>query len=260
VFNSNVRGVLIVGSTGIIDGLTIDKTNSTSMLIRGSTVRMEGDLSFSNSQEGCLVLDSLTSIFSKIGNFTARDCVMGILIQNDSTVEAPFATFNISHNSFAGMLLYTHATITYGGSIVVKNNGKAGIWVDDDSSISPLANIAAGSSMTFENNGEAGLEVTQGSFAEVANIAANTGSNYGILVDDGRLRIRHSKVSGNKTADVRLQFGARGTFGQGSEIATLSCDGTHLIRGSKAPTCVTDEVKTKPTSDTKSGADKAEKK
>jgi hypothetical protein len=255
VFNSSVRGVSIQGSAGIIDGLTIDKTNSTSMLIRGSTIRMEGDLTFSNSLEGCLVLDSVTSVFSKIGNFVARDCVMGVLIQNNSTVEAPFATWTLNHNSFAGMLLYTHGTLTYGGSIVAKNNAKYGIWADDASSISPLANIVSGSSMTFENNGEAGVQATQGSYAELANVTANTGSKYGVLVDDARLRVRHAKMSGNTAGDIRLQFGGRVTFGPGAEVATMTCDGTEMVRGAKALQCTKDEPKPKATTD-KSGQQK----
>jgi hypothetical protein len=249
VFNAAVRGMAIIGSSAIVDGLTIDKTGSTSILVRGSTVRMEGELTFSNTIEGCLVLDSLAGIFSKIGTFTARDCGIGVLIQSNSTLEAPFATFNLNHNSFAGMMILTHGTFTYGGSLAVKNNTRAGIWVDDASSISPLANIVAGSTVTLENNGEAGVQVTQGSLAELANIKTNTGSEYGILVDDGRLRIRHSKIAGNQKADVRLQFGGRATFGQAAEIGSVTCDGTSQLRGTKA-SCVADDAKTKPTSDT----------
>lgn len=253
VLNNQTRGLLVLGSQGIIDGLTVDKTNSTSMLIRGSTVRLEGELTFSNSGEGCLVIDSGASVFSKIGNFTARDCVMGILIQANSTVEAPFATFNLHKNSFAGLLMLTHGTLLYGGSIVAKNNSR-GIWLDDASSISPLANIVAGSSVTLENNGEAGVEVTQGSFAELANVTVNTGSTYGVMVDDGRLRLRNSKVSGNTKADVRVQFGGHATIAKTAEIGTLSCDATALVRGPKA--CTTDDAKPKPTTTSNGGTDK----
>lgn len=239
VANAAIRGVLYTGATGIVDGLAIDKTGSTSMLIRGSTVQMEGELTFSNSPEGCLVLDSLASVFSKVGSFTARDCGMGILIQTNSTLEAPFASFTLNRNSFAGLLMLTHATFTYGGSIVVRSNSR-GIWADDASSLSPLANITSGSSVTLENNGEVGVQVTQGSLVELANVAANTGATYGILVDDARLRMRNSKVTGNKKADVRVQFGGHATFGKAAEIGVLSCDGTELVRGTKTP-CTKDE-------------------
>jgi hypothetical protein len=247
VFNSRVRGVLVLEATALIDGLMIDKTGSTSMLFRGSSVRMEGELSFSNSPEGCLVIDSGSSVFSKIGTFTARDCGAGIIVQTNSMLEAPFATFTLNHNSFVGLLIVTHGTLTFGGSIVAKNNTRAGIMVDDASSISPLSNIASGSSVTLENNGEAGVEVAQGSLAELSNVKSNTGSAYGIRVDDGRLRIGRSNISGNSRADIRLQFGAHATFLEGTVVGTLACDGTELLRGNKTPCTADPKPAIKPT-------------
>lgn len=240
VLNAGIRGVLFYNSVGLIDGLSIDKTGSTSMLIRGSDVRMEGELSFSNSLEGCLVIDTGTGVFSKIGRFTARDCAIGILVQQNASLNAPFANFNVHHNTFAGLVIATQSNMAYGGAIVAKNNAKSGIWVDDGSSISPLSNIVSGSSVVLENNGDAGISVTQGSLAELANVTTNTGSKYGLLIDDARLRIGNSKFSGNQKADVRLQFGGKATFLNNVDIAVVSCDATALIRGSKA-TCTRDE-------------------
>ena len=64
---------------------------------------------------------------------------------------------------------------------------------------------------------------------------ANTGSTYGIRIDDSRLRIGRSNVAGNSKADIRLQFGARATFLDGATVGTLTCDGTELVRGNKTP-------------------------
>lgn len=247
VLNSRVRGVLVLDAVALVDGLTIDKTGSTSMLVRGSDVRMEGEVSFSNSPEGCLVVDSASSVFSKVGTFTARDCGAGIIVQTNSALEAPFASFTLNHNSFAGLLVATHASFTFGGSIVARNNTRTGIWVDDQSSISPLSNIASGSSLTLENNGQAGVDVTHGSFAELTNVKSLTGSAYGIRVDDGRLKLGRANISGNKTADVRLQFGSRATLADGTVVGTLTCDGTELLRGSKTPCTVDPKPGTKPT-------------
>ncbi len=252
VFNSTIRGVMIFNAVGLIDGLTVDKTGSTSLLVRSSGVRLEGELTFSNTVEGCLVIDGVSSVFSKSGVITARDCAAGVLIQSNSTFQAPFATLNLSHNSFAGLMLLTQGTFSYGGAVVAKNNTQAGIFVDDGSSFSPFTNIVGGSALTLENNGTAGLWVKLGAFAELVNVASNSGSKYGVLVDDGRLRIAHSKIADNKTADVRLQFGARATFADGAVVGTLSCDGTELVRGSKTP-CTTDDVKLKPTTGKPSG-------
>jgi hypothetical protein len=235
VFNSSVRGVEIFNSAALIEGLTVDKTVSTSILIRGSEVRIEGDLTFSNTIEGCLVIDGVSSVFSKNGIINARDCAGGLLVQNNSTFQAPFATFNLNHNTYAGLALISQGTLSFGGTIVAKNNGKAGIFVDDGSSFSPFSNLAGSSSVTLEDDGQAGISVMRGSLAELANVVSNKGSIYGVLVDEGSVRIGHSKIADNKKADVRLQFGSHATFLDGAVVGTLSCDGTELVRGSKTP-------------------------
>jgi hypothetical protein len=239
VFNSSVRGVLVFNSAALIEGLTVDKTISTSVLVRGSDVRIEGDLTFSNTIEGCLVIDGVSSVFSKSGVINARDCAGGVLIQNNSSFQAPFATFNLNHNSYAGLTLISQGTLSFGGSIVAKNNGKAGIYIDDGSSFSPFLNLTGSSSLTLENNGYAGVSVMRGSVAELANVVSNTGSTFGVYVDDGTVHIGRGKIADNKTADVRLQFGARATFLEGAEVGTLSCDGTERSRGPK-PACTAD--------------------
>jgi hypothetical protein len=244
VFNSSVRGVEIFNSAALIEGLTVDKTISTSVLVRGSDVRIEGELTFSHTIEGCLVIDGVSSVFSKSGIINARDCAGGVLIQNNSSFQAPFATFNLNHNTYAGLTLISQGTLSYGGSIVAKNNGKAGIYIDDGSSFSPFLNLVGSSSLTLENNGYAGISVLRGSIAELANVASNTGSTFGVYVDDGTVHIGKGKISDNKTADVRLQFGARATFLEGAVVGTVSCDGSELARGDR-PTCTADP---KPTS------------
>jgi hypothetical protein len=235
VFNSAVRGVEVFNAVGLIEGLTVDKTTSTSLLIRGAQVRLEGELTFSNTVEGCLLIDGVSSVFSKSGVITARDCAAGVLIQSNSTFQAPFASFNLNHNSFAGMMLITQGTLSYGGPIVAKNNTQSGIFVDDGSSFAPFTNIMGGSSITLENNGTAGVYVRGGSFAELANVAVNTGSNYGVLVEDSRLKMSRTKIADNKKADVRLQVGARAQFLEGATFGSFSCDGTEIVRGSKTP-------------------------
>jgi hypothetical protein len=239
VFNSSIRGVEVFNAVALLDGLTIDQTGSTSVLIRGSQVRVEGELTFSNTIEGCLVIDGASSVFSKSGVINARDCAGGVLVQNNSTFQAPFATFNLNHNSYAGLVLISQGTISFGGSIVAKNNGLAGIFVDDGSSFSPFINLVGGSTLTLEDNGQAGITVRRGSSAELTNVVSNKGSVYGVHVDEGSVRIGRSKITDNKTADVRLQFGARATFLDGSVFGTLSCDGSELVRGAKTP-CVPD--------------------
>ena len=233
VFNSSIRGVMVFNAVALLDGLTIDQTGSTSVLIRGSQVRVEGELTFSNTIEGCLVIDGASSVFSKSGVINARDCAGGVLVQNNSTFQAPFATFNLNHNSYAGLVLISQGTISFGGSIVAKNNGLAGIFVDDASSFSPFINLVGGSSITLADNGQAGISVRRGSSAELTNIVSNQGSTYGVHVDEASVRIGRSKISDNKTADVRLQFGARATFLDGAVVGTLSCDGSELVRGAK---------------------------
>lgn len=249
VLNSSVRGVMIYNSTGLIDGLTVDKTISTSLLIRGSQARLEGEMTFSHTVEGCLLIDGVSSVFSKSANISARDCSAGVLIQSNSTFQAPFATFTLNHNSFAGLMLLTQGTLSFGGSITAKNNTQAGVFVDDGSSFAPFTNISGGSALTLENNGMAGVFVRGGSFAELANVASNTGATFGVFVEDARLQIGRSNVSGNQKADIRLQHGARATFLKGATYATLSCDGTELVRGNETP-CVKEEMKptAKPTS------------
>ena len=235
VFNSSVRGIGIINSTALIEGLTVDKTVSTSVLIRGSDARMEGELTFSNTIEGCLVIDGVSSVFTKSGVINARDCAGGILIQNNSSLQAPFATLTLNANSYAGLALVSQGTLSFGGAIVAKNNGKTGIFVDDGSSFSPFTNLIGTSSITLENNGQAGITVLRGSIAELANVAANTGSLYGVYVDEASVRIGRSKIADNTKADVRLQFGARASFLEGVAVGTLSCDGSALVRGSKTP-------------------------
>ncbi len=248
VFNSSVRGVEFYNSTGLVDGLTVDKTISTSMLIRASQVRLEGDLTFSTTVEGCLTIDNAASVFSKNGNFSARDCAAGILLQSNSNFYAPFATFNLNHNSSTGLMILTHGTFSYGGTLIAKNNVQTGIHVDDESSFAPFTNISGESSLTLENNGLAGISVVRGSYAELANVTAITGADYGVLVDDSRLRIGKSKISDNKKADVRLTFGAHAVFLEGASVGTLVCDGTELVKGNKTIPCTPDPKATpKPT-------------
>ena len=247
VFNSAIRGVMYYNAVGLIEGLTVDKTGSTSLLIRGSGVRLEGEQTFSNTLEGCVTIDGVSSVFSKSGVITTRDCGIGVLIQSNSTFQAPFATFNLNHNAFAGMMLSTQGTLSFGGTIVAKNNTRFGIFVDDGSSFSPFTNIVSGAALTLENNGTAGVYVRGGSFAELISVGSNTGSNFGVLVEDGRLRIGKSKISDNKTADLRLVVGSRALFLDGTVVGTFTCDGTELVRGPKAPTCTPDDPKGKPT-------------
>lgn len=233
VFNSGIRGVMVFDSTAIIDGLSVDQTVSTSLLVRGSDVRLEGQLSFSNTVEGCVVVDGASSVFSKNSMFAARDCAAGLIVQNNSTFQAPFATFNLSANRLAGLMLLTHGTFSYGGSIVARNNGKAGIYLDDVSSFAPFSNITSGSTVTLENNGSAGLVLKGASLGELANVVANSGSKYGVLVDSSMLRIHDSKVTDNTTADIHAVFGSRLVFGDGATIGTFTCDGTQQVRGGK---------------------------
>ncbi len=257
VFNSAIRGVMYFNAVGLVEGLTVDKTGSTSLLIRGSGVRLEGELTFSNTLEGCVTIDGVSSVFSKSGVITTRDCGIGVLIQSNSTFQAPFATFNLNHNAFAGMMLSTQGTLSFGGAIVAKNNARFGIFVDDGSSFSPFTNIMSGAALTLENNGTAGVYVRGGSYAELISVASNSGSNFGVLVEDARLQIGRSKISDNKTADVRLVFGSRAMFFDGTVVGTFTCDGSELVRSSKAPTptCIPDDPKSKPTttSSTKPG-------
>ncbi len=256
VFNSSIRGVLVFNSTAIIEGLTVDKTASTSILVRGSDVRMEGDLTFGHTIEGCMVVDGASSVFSKSGVFTARDCAAGLVVQNNSAMQAPFATFNLNHNSVAGLMVLTHGTFSYGGTFSAKNNVQAGIYLDDASSFAPFTNIQSGSTVTLENNGNAGVYVAGGSLAELANVTGNSGSNFGVLADAGIVRIRNSKVSDNKTADIRLVFGSRALIGDGASFGSLTCDGTQLMRG-KTTTCTVDnKAASKPADATKPGDSK----
>ena len=252
VANASIRGVLYLHSVGIIDGLTVEKTGSTSILVRGSNVQMEGELTFLNTIEGCVVIDNVSSVFSKGGALTARNCAVGIVVQSNSNFYAPFANFTLNANSFAGLMLLTQGTFSYGGTVTAKNNTRAGILIEDGSSFSPFTNISSGAALTLENNGRAGVMVRGGSFAELANVAANTGSTYGVLVEDARLQVARAKIVANTTADIRLQFGARATLLEGAEYGSLSCDGTELLRGAKAP-CTKEAAKPKPTASKSSG-------
>jgi len=243
VFNSSVRGLLIFNSAALIDGLTVDKTVSTSILIRGSHARIEGDMTLSNTIEGCLVVDSASNVFSKSGTINARDCLAGILVQSNSSFEGPFGTLNLNHNNFAGIALMTHGTFSYGGAITAKNNIQAGIFADEGSVYSPFTNLVDTSTLTLENNGYANVYVTRGSIVELSNVTANTGANYGVWADTGILRIGHSKINGNKKADIRLQFGSNATFLAGTTVGSVSCDGSELIRGSAQVCTVHDAAK-----------------
>ncbi len=233
VFNSSVRGILIFNSAALIEGLTVDKTVSTSILVRGSHVRIEGEVNFSNTIEGCMVVDAASSVFSKSAVITARECMAGLLVQSNSTFQGPFGTLNLNHNTFAGLALITQGTFAYGGSINAKNNAQAGIFVDDGSSYSPFSNLIGSSTITLANNGYANVYVARRSGVELANVLSNTGSTYGVWVDDSSVKISHAKISENKTADVRLQFGSHATFLEGATVGTLSCDGSQIVRGSK---------------------------
>jgi hypothetical protein len=243
VFNSSVRGVEVFNSAALIEGLTVDKTISTSVLIRGADVRIEGELAFSNTIEGCLVIDGASSVFSKSGVFTARDCAMGILVQNNSTFQAPFATFTLNHNTHAGLVLLSQGTFSFGGSVVAKNNSVAGIFVDEGSSFSAFTNLVGSSAITLEDNGQAGVSSLRGSTVELSNVVVNKGAIFGVYVDEASVRIGHSKISDNKKADVRLQFGARATLLDGVDVGVLSCDGTELLRGAKT-SCTPDAKQT----------------
>ncbi len=241
VFNAGIRGIEIFNSVAIIEGLTVDKTGSTSILIRGSQARLEGELTFGHTLEGCVVVDGVSSVFSKSGVLTARDCAAGLIVENNSSFQAPFATFNLNHNTVAGLMLFTNGTFSYGGSIIAKNNTQAGIYLDEAATFAPFSNILSGSTVTLENNGQAGVYVTGGSLAELANVTSISGSTYGLLVDNGSVKIHHSKITDNKTADVRLSFGSRAIFGDEVTLGTFTCDGTQLVRGAKTP-CAQDSV------------------
>ncbi len=241
IYNSSVRGLMVFNSAALVEGLAIDKTVSTSVLVRGSHVRLEGTLDFSNTIEGCLVIDGASSVFSKSAIINARDCLAGVIVQSNSNFQIPFGTLNLNHNTWAGLALISHGTFSFGGTLVAKNNTQAGIFVDDASSFAPFSNLIGSTKITLANNGVAGVYVTRGSTVELANIESNTGAVHGVLVDASILRIGRSKIGENKTSDVRLQFGSRASFLEGVEVGTVSCDGTQLLRGAKA--ACSDEAK-----------------
>lgn len=238
VFNSGIRGVMVFNSTAIIEGLSVDKTVSTSILIRGAQVRLEGELNFSNTIESCVVIDGVSSVFSKNGVLTARDCGAGMIVQNNSTFQAPFATFNLSANQFAGLMVVTQGTFSYGGTIVARNNTKAGIFVDDLASFAPFSNIGNGSTVTLDKN-TVGVYVGNGSVAELGNLTATGSGMFGVMVDNATLRAHHTKVSESKGADVRLSTGATASFGEAVSYGTFTCDGSQRVKGASTP-CTAD--------------------
>src|SRR5262249_2730219 len=129
----------------------------------------------------------------------------------------------------------SQGTFSFGGSVIAKNNSVAGIFVDEGSSFSAFTNLVGSSAITLEDNGQAGVSSLRGSTVELANVVVNKGAIFGVFVDEGSVRIGRSKIADNKKADVRLQFGARATFLDGVDVGVLSCDGSELLRGAKAP-------------------------
>jgi hypothetical protein len=110
IFNSSVRGVEIFNSAALIEGLTIDKTVSTSVLVRGSDVRLEGELTFSTRMPGRRHRASAER---------RHHCphAWGVCRQ---LVQAPLHLPSI--NTHAGLVLVSQGA-SFGGSIVAKNNG-----------------------------------------------------------------------------------------------------------------------------------------
>jgi hypothetical protein len=192
-----------------------------------------------------------------IRNTTMQDNAdEGLQVSNNAMAELLNCTFQ--RNAEWGLAVFDSSSVTFHGTIVSTNNGRAGIRIAGTSSASVPGEVT----MYAKHNAHSGIEVVGAStFQAIGTLHIEHNGEHGVLVTGSSglngvralFLVKHNKRAGFKVdggagislgqvsdkaiitdngTDIDLSFGARATL-KGNTIGTITCDKSSLIRGDR---------------------------
>lgn len=233
VENATLRGIDVMNSTANIANTTVDSAKAVGLLVREGSVNLEGTLTFTNNLVGGISVTDSSALFVKDTSVTVQGSPFGMVVQLASSLQFIGGSLNLDRN-VVGLLLAT------GGSAAMtmlqfsaSHNSLFGIWVDENSSLSPTSDLPSGE-VTISNNGLIGVLVERSSTFELGERAGNavvSNNMAGLIVDDSSAALANTTLENNPSGDLILRFGARAVFQTSVTMTKMSCDATVLTRG-----------------------------
>lgn len=225
------RAIRIRDSVATIRNVHIDTTGTVGILARGSHITFDGDIVSDNSFQAGIVLTGSSNAFNKTGNISASGSPFGIIVQEASSFEAVFGPVAANNNLAVGISVAGNSSFSYGfANLEANNNASFGLFIDEGSKFATFAGFFP--ETRLEGNGVAGVLIQKESQLAFAGPTFITDSPFGLFSDASYVTLAATSFSNIANADVVLQFGSQGTFGDGNSIATLVCDPSVLSRGS----------------------------
>ena len=225
-------GVEIVAADADLRDLLTQRTGGDGIIMQGARINFFGNITCTDNDVNGIAAFQGVTILSRGATVRAERNMVGMAYQLASAVTFLQGKLIANDNTLAGIVVAAEGTVGHAFmDIEIRNNGVYGLWVDELASFQAFAGFD--SINLFAENGKAAIFVANGSLVRLGvgtEVVNNLG--VGIQVDDGRVVIEKSTISGNLNGDVTLSFGSRATFGPGNLIATpIQCDDTVLVRG-----------------------------
>lgn len=231
VQNAGGRGIQIFTATAQIQNVEVTGSGNVGLLVRGGQAEFEGEIVCNNNRLAGISVTLSSSAFSKAGQIRVSGNPIGLLVQENSSLEIPGGSIFANNNTRSGIELLTQGVLIFGTHVEANNNQLFGLRLDEVSSFSPFAGF--GPTASFSNNGSIGVLLERASTVQFAGTTKIQGNGlFGLWVDESSFRVAGATITGNPVQDVRLRFGTKGSFvGAPSTIGSIGCESTVLLRG-----------------------------
>ena len=233
VINAGARGFSFERSSVDIRDSSTDGAKGIGFIAFAATVDVAGTFASRDSAVNGICIVAAASLFV-LPNSTivAERNPLGIIVEELAVMTVALGSQVVANDNFGdgiqvigqGALLYASAAIE------ATNNGRYGI------AVTLLSHFTAfgGSVIDVEvaNNGAGGMIITSNS-AVVAQggFTVRDNGGFGILADNAVLGLAGVTSTDNPGGDVVAGFGSKVVFAGSSNIGTISCDPTVLVRG-----------------------------
>jgi hypothetical protein len=238
-------------------------------LLSAAAVTLDGIVSNGNAGDGLRLLEG-SAAFVRNSSFDDNGEGIGVW-QNSSVVFEGSVTMNGNGRAGLLLSGSSEASVSFFGAQVSANgNAQYGYILQlgaiaqmaaaNPTSVAANGNVVCGAILLSESawggrlsvqNSPVGVDLTASSFESSAlsvsgcttgvfahlgsyvtlRVPAISGNQVGLWLDGAAAQINNAVLQGNSNTDVRLQFGTRASFNAASSAATVTCDGTVLVRG-----------------------------
>jgi hypothetical protein len=274
VHDSFVFGITLqLASSALLSGVTTNKNGLHGLdLETGSAVTITGQFTSSNNKVFGINVNGSSLTFSQ-ADASANGNTLGIQVATNSNafINDSKTVVTVSDNLATGLTIVSGGhMVSFGGTIRANSNPLNGVSLNSKGGL----DLDAGSLLECDNNGDGlllqensvmtvfnipqfsgfngfstvncsgnsgnGVVVRNGSTLTVSNQAkvnSTQNSQVGILADNGAgVTLVNSTINGNTVKDTKLNFDSRADIST-SDVGSLSCDATVLIRGTTNFTC-----------------------